>query len=96
MRLVPILAIMALFLGLVTVAHAQSAVNICSRTAEVQAAILASVTGSPTCSTITDTQLAGIDELFLDNGYSSASIVPGDFAGLTGLKDMEIVGTRPR
>ena len=71
-RLVPLLAIMALFLGLVTVVHAQSAVNICSRTAEVQTGILAEVSG-PTCSTITDTQLAGI--AFLEvTGYSNASI----------------------
>ena len=88
-KLVPLLAIMALFLGLVTVVHAQSAVNICSRTAEVQAAILASVTGSPTCSTITDTQLAAITQLEV-TGYSNASIVPGDFAGLTGLKHLKI------
>ena len=87
-RLVPLLAIMALFLGLVTVVHAQSAVNICSRTAEVQTGILAEVSG-PTCSTITDTQLAGI--AFLEvTGYSNASIVPGDFAGLTGLEWMSI------
>ena len=89
-KLVPLLAIMALFLGLVTVVHAQSAVNICSRTAEVQAAILASVTGSPTCSTITDTQLAAITQLEV-TGYSNVSIVPGDFAGLTGLESLEIV-----
>ena len=87
-RLMPLLAIMALFLGLVTVAHAQSAVNICSRTAEVQTAILAEVSGA-TCSTITDTQLAAITRLEV-TGYSNASIVPGDFAGLTVLERMEI------
>ena len=87
-KLVPLLAIMALFLGLGTVAHAQSAVNICSRTAEVQTGILAEVSGA-TCSTITDTQLASITHLEV-TGYSSAGLVPGDFAGLTGLEWMSI------
>ena len=60
-----------------------------SRTAEVQTAILAEVSGAA-CSTITGTQLAGITYLEV-TGYSNASIVPGDFAGLTGLEDLLIV-----
>ena len=53
-------------------------VNICDRTQEVQDAILGGLTGAPTCSTVTDTQLASITTLAI-TGYSSASIVPGDF-----------------
>ena len=62
----------------------QSPRGICSRTAEVQAAILAAI-GSGTCSTVTDTQLAAIVALSISS-YSASSIVPADFAGLTGLR----------
>ena len=60
----------------------QTVVDVCSRTAEVQAAILAA-TGSETCSTFTDTQLASVlsPEVM---GYSASSIVCADSAGLTG------------
>ena len=67
----------------------QTPVNICSRTTEVQTAILALVPGA-TCSTITDAQLAGITGRLDIRGYSSASIVPGDFAGLTMLTELKI------
>ena len=68
----------------------QIAVNICSRTAEVQTAILALVTPTPPCSAITSMQLAGVTGTMTIKGYSSASIVPGDFAGLTTLTGLEI------
>ena len=95
-RLHPLLIILAA-LAVFTLAIApvnaaprqQTVVNICSRTTEVQTAILALVTPNPTCSTITDTQLAAITELRI-TGYSSASIVPGDFAGLTMLTLLKI------
>ena len=62
----------------------QTVVNICSRTAEVQTAILTAIGGSATCSTVTDTQLASVTTLsFFD--YPNSSIPPADFAGLTGL-----------
>ena len=66
----------------------QSTVDICSRTTEVETAILAKVSGA-TCSTITDTQLAGITHLAV-TGNTNLSIDPGDFAGLTGLLDLNI------
>ena len=47
------------------------------------------MTPGATCSTITSTQLAGITYLYTD-GYSSATVVPGDFAGLTGLIELGI------
>ena len=67
-------------------------VDICSRTAEVQTAILASVGGGRTCSTITDTDLASIGSLRI-TGYSAESIVPADFAGLTSLSALTITAS---
>ena len=63
-------------------AVARSSHGICDRTQEVRDAILGELTGSPICSTVTATQLASITTLDI-TGYSNASIVPGDFAGLT-------------
>ena len=48
----------------------QTVANICDRTPEVEAVILAEVTGA-TCSTITDAQLAAIVRSLLIEGYSS-------------------------
>ena len=73
---VVIVALLVLATGTVSAApRQQPVVNICDRTQEVQDAILGELTGSPTCSTVTDTQLASITELEI-TGYSSASIVP--------------------
>ena len=69
----------------------QTAVDICSRTAEVQAAILAALTGSPTCSTVTDTQLASVTDLFIFSLQLNSSIPPADFAGLTGLTSLTLL-----
>ena len=69
----------------------QNVVDICNRTAEVQAAIINKIGG--TCSTITDTQLAMIEYLYID-GYSSANIVATDFAGLTGIIEVGINNSR--
>ena len=66
-------------------------VNICSRTPEVQTAILVRVPGR-TCSTITDTELASIPRLDT-SGYSAASVVPADFAGLDGLTEIHILSS---
>ena len=66
----------------------QQTVGICSRTAEVQAAILA-VIGSGTCSTVTDTQLASVTDLSISS-YSASSIVSADFANLPGLTSLNI------
>ena len=68
---------------------ARSSHGICDRTQEVQDAILGKLTGSPTCSTVTATQLASITTLDI-TGYSNASIVAGDFAGLDTLDGLLI------
>ena len=64
-------------------------VNICDRTPEVEAVILAQVTGA-TCSTITDAQLAAIVRSLLIEGYSSPTLLSSDFAGLTGVNVLTI------
>ena len=84
--------LLALATGSVSAAPRQQTADFCSRTQEVQDAILGGLTGSPTCSTVTDAQLASITELEI-TGYSSASIVPGDFAGLAVLNELEINGS---
>ena len=67
----------------------QTVVNICDRTPEVEAVILAEVTGA-TCSTITDAQLAAIVRSLLIEGYSSPTLLSSDFAGLTGVNFLTI------
>ena len=52
----------------------------------MQTAILAAI-GSGTCSTVTDTQIASVTNLYVV-GYSSSSVVAADFAGLTGLTSL--------
>ena len=66
---------------------ARSSHGICDRTQEVQDAILNETGG--TCSTVTPSQLAGVQYLYTD-GYSSTTVVPGDFANLTGLIELGI------
>ena len=72
----------------------RATVNICGRTPEVVEAILESIDfdlgQSPTCSTVTDAQLAGVTYLYLEDGYSRSSIRPSDFAGLTAVEDLRI------
>ena len=63
----------------------RATVNICDRTLEVQAAIIKKTGGS--CSTVTDTQLAGIKDLYVLS-YSSSTVIADDFAGLTGLFEL--------
>ncbi len=81
------LALTALLLstGNVSAAPRQQSSGICDRTPEVRDAILAYINGpggSPdtVCDTVTERQLR-ISSLKIE-GYSSASIVPGDFAGI--------------
>ena len=84
-----LLAAMAMLVLIVpaTAVQAQTVVNICSRTAEVETALLTAIGGSATCSTVTDTQLASVTTLEIF-GYSNSSVLPADFAGLTGLTSL--------
>ena len=89
MAIMMVVAVLVLATGSVSAApRQQTLVNICDRTQEVQTAILAKVSGA-TCITVTETQLASITILAI-TGYSSAIIVPGDFAGLTTLDNLRI------
>ena len=88
-QLIIILAVLAVVtLATAPVNAQQTVVDICGRTPEVQTAILAKVSGA-TCSTITQEQLNGIEQLDI-TGYSISSIVPGEFAGLTELKFLNL------
>ena len=71
-------------------------VDICDRTPEFEAALLAFIQAtdsSVTCSTVTAAQLASVDYLYIEDGYGSGEIVPGDFANLTGLIELSISGS---
>ena len=65
-------------------------VNICNRTPEVQDALLKEIRDDVICSTVTAAQLASVDYLYIEDGYSSEEIVPSDFGGLTSLKELTI------
>ena len=67
----------------------RATVNICGRTPEVRDALLESIGGGVTCSTVTDAQLADVNRLEVD-GYSRTSIAPSDFAGLARLSTLQI------
>ena len=64
------------------------ATGICSRTAEVQTALLAA-TSRTTCSDVTTADLALVTTLVV-SAYGPTSIDPADFAGLTGLTSLTI------
>ncbi len=67
-----------------------STTGICSRTMEVQTAIL-SATGRATCSDVTAADLAAVTSLNVNN-YSGTVLDPADFAGLTGLTSLQFSG----
>ena len=92
------LAALSLIAALLVVALATAPVNaqtggICDRTIEVQDVILVEIYGTPLrdeCDAVTSAQLAEIPGSLVVYEYSSASIVPGDFEGLTMLTELRI------
>ncbi len=64
-------------------------VNICDRTPQVEAAILAAINPTPACESVPETALAGITELDFDSA-SISSLANGDFAGLSGLVTLNL------
>ena len=85
LAILTLLAVVVLTTGVVSAGpRQQTVVDTCGRTQVVQDAILGQISGSPTCSTVTDTQLASVTRLEF-SGYPNSSIPPADFAGLTGL-----------
>ena len=78
---------LALCLLVPTVAQA----NICSRTAQVQTAIIAEVPGNKACADITNTDLAGITTfLHVTHDSTLTALKSGDFAGLTNLTQLNL------
>ena len=65
--------------------------GICSRTAEVQTALL-SATSRTTCSDVTAADLVAVTSLTVSS-YSGAVLDPADFAGLTGLTNLVFDGS---
>ena len=75
-------------------ALAQTTVDICSRTAGVQTAILTAINSAgttTTCETVTDEQLAGVTTIRASN-HAITSLQSGDFAGLTSLRNLALWG----
>ena len=87
--LILILAVVAVVTPATAPVNAQQTSGICDRTPEVEAVILAQVTGA-TCSTITDAQLSAIVRSLLIEGYSSPTLLSSDFAGLHGVNVLTI------
>ena len=64
-----------------------STVNICDRTPQVEAAILAAINPSPACEAVPEADLAGITSLDLrETGITS--LASGDFTGLSALQTL--------
>ena len=61
--------------------------NICTRTAAVQTAILAKITGVSNCANVTSTHLASLRLLDLES-QSITSLQAGDFSGLSSLTNL--------
>ena len=64
-------------------------VNICDRTSQVEAAILAAINPTPACESVLESDLAGITALNLDSA-GIPSLTSGDFTGLSGLVTLNL------
>ncbi len=71
--------------------------SVCDRTSQVRDVIVSEVSGVSNCANITTTHLAAILELDFDpaNNRSIHSLQSGDFAGLTGLKVLNLHNNNP-
>ena len=70
-------------------AIAQNSVSICSRTQQVQTAILAELPDVSDCALVTSTNLAGITMLNLGS-QSITALQAGDFDGLSSLQELDL------
>ena len=73
------------------IAQAQTTAGICDRTPAIRDALLVAIGQGTTCSTVTSTQLRAITELTIRR-ETSLSLAMGDFAGLTGLTSLDLLG----
>ena len=64
-------------------------VNICDRTPQVEAAILARIFPRPACEAVPEADLATIDMLNLDDDPAITSLISGDFMGLSALEVLD-------
>ena len=71
------------------VQNAVTTVNICDRTPQVEAAILAAINPSPACEAVPEADLAGITSLDLTS-TGITSLASGDFTGLSALEDLNL------
>ena len=69
-------------------AQAQAQTGICGRTAAVQTAILAKISGITDCANVTTTHLAAITGTLDLNNSNITALAAGDFAGLTSLSEL--------
>ena len=69
--------------------NAVTTVNICDRTPQVEAAILAAINPSPACEALPEADLAGITSLDLSE-TGITSLASGDFTGLTALVNLSL------
>ena len=77
--------------ALTTPVSAQTVVNICDRTPEVETAILAAISPTPACDAVTPAQLAAITILSLSS-MNIGTLASGDFDGLSSLIILELNG----
>ena len=73
-----------------TPVSAQVVMSICDRTAEVETAILAAIPATNDCTAVTSTQLAAITGTFNLNGVRIQTLQVGDFAGLSGVTELDL------
>ena len=71
--------------------NAVTTVNICDRTPQVEAAILAAINPSPACEALPEADLAGITSLDLREA-GITSLASGDFTGLSALVSLNLDG----
>ena len=71
--------------------NAVTTVNICDRTPQVEAAILAAINPSPACEAVPESDLAGITSLDLREA-GITSLASGDFTGLVALVSLNLGG----
>ena len=89
LQLHTVIALSVLVLSIAFDSQAQTIVDICSRTSQIQEAILAELPLGTTCATADSAGLAGITDI--DASFESiSSLTAGDFSGLTNLDTLRL------
>ena len=98
----PLLLLAALALFAIEARAAEGTIDICDRTPEVEAAIVASFWcgaphcgPEPQCDAIPAARLASVNFLYIyDGALSGAALLPGDFDNLTGMEILDVRNNR--